>query len=125
MTYSVSFADLQEQDVAVERGEVPTEGIADFLLGAFGDVAAAACDQGVPLSGPPFARYVPDESGTFRISAGFPVRSGLRATGRAAPRTPAGRSGRAHGPCRGPRGRRCGVRGGDDVRSRQRLRDRR
>jgi len=88
----VSFADLQEQDVAVERGEVPTEGIADFLSGAFGDVAAAARDQGVPLSGPPFARYVPDESGTFRISAGFPVRGGLSATGRVHPeRLPGGR----------------------------------
>jgi effector-binding domain-containing protein len=92
MTYTVSFADLQEQDVAVERGEVTTEGIAAFLSDAFGDVAAAARDQGVPLSGPPFARYALDESGSFRISAGFPVRSSLRATERVRPeRLPGGR----------------------------------
>jgi effector-binding domain-containing protein len=92
MTYTVSFADLQEQDVAVERGEVTTEGITAFLSDAFGDVAAAARDQGVPLSGPPFARYALDESGSFRISAGFPVRGSLRATERVRPeRLPGGR----------------------------------
>ena len=92
MTYTVSFADLQEQDVAVERGEVTIEGIADFLSRAFGDVAAAAGDQGVPLSGPPFARYAVDDTGTFRVSAGFPVRGGVHPAGRVRPeRLPAGR----------------------------------
>lgn len=92
MSYTVSFSDLQEQDVAVEHGVIQVQEIPTFLEGAFGDVAELAASQGGTLTGPPFARYVIDASGTFQIRAGFPVSEGLRPAGRVLlERLPAGR----------------------------------
>lgn len=61
-----------EQVTAIVRGEVPVEGIAGFLGGAFGEVMGVLGAQGVAPVGPPFARYDRTDGG-FRIEAGFPV----------------------------------------------------
>jgi effector-binding domain-containing protein len=81
MTYTVSFADLQPQPVAVVRGRVDPAGLPQFLGSAFAEVAAAAAAQGVRLDGAPFGRYVPGE-GDWEVAAGFPVSQTLRASGR-------------------------------------------
>lgn len=81
MTYTVAFADLQPQPVAVVRGRVDTAGLPGFLEAAFTDVATAATAQGVPVVGAPFGRYVPLEDG-WEVTAGFPVSRTLRASGR-------------------------------------------
>jgi effector-binding domain-containing protein len=81
MTYTVSFADLQPQPVAVVRGRVDLAGLPGFLEAAFSEVAAAAAAQGVRLDGAPFGKYVPAD-GDWEVTAGFPVSETLRDSGR-------------------------------------------
>jgi effector-binding domain-containing protein len=81
MDYQVERMELEPQQVAVVRGEVPHDGVAGFLGGAFGEVMGTIGAQGVSPSGPPIARYEMHEGG-FRIEAGFPVASEVRPMGR-------------------------------------------
>jgi effector-binding domain-containing protein len=82
MTYTVSFADLQPQPVAVVRGRVDLAGLPQFLESAFAEVAAAAAAQGVRLDGAPFGKYLPGDDGAWEVAAGFPVSEALRDSGR-------------------------------------------
>jgi effector-binding domain-containing protein len=92
MTYDVSFADLQEQDVATVSEDVAMEGIADFLGEAFGQVVATAQEQGIAVTGAPFARFRPTGSGPWQVSAGFPVARPVAAVAAVRPGTlPGGR----------------------------------
>lgn len=89
--YTVHFADLQGQDAAVVRGQVPMSGIADFLGAAFGEVMATLGAQRNTVVGPPFARYRV-VAGRFDVEAGFPCQAPVSPTGRVEPATlPAGR----------------------------------
>jgi effector-binding domain-containing protein len=82
MTYSVSFADLQEQHTAVVRGTAAVSDLPDFLGTAFTETAAAAQGQGVGPAGPPFGRYRRNDDGTFDVEAGFPVSAPVSPVGR-------------------------------------------
>lgn len=91
MTYSVGFADLQQQHTAVVHGTVTVGELADFLGAAFAETASAAQSQGVRVSGPPFGRYRP-RAGGFEVEVGFPVSSPVTPAGRVEPATlPGGR----------------------------------
>jgi effector-binding domain-containing protein len=81
MDYHVERMELEPQQVAVVRGEVPHDGVAGFLGGAFGEVMGTIGAQGVSPAGPPLARYELHEAG-FRIEAGFPVDAEVRPMGR-------------------------------------------
>jgi len=73
MTYDVTFVELSEQPTAVRRGHVSHLGIAEFLGGAFGAVAAALAESGLEPAGPPFAKYDVAPDGGWIVEAGFPV----------------------------------------------------
>lgn len=91
MTYTVSFADLQAQDVAVVHGHVDVGHLPEFLGGAYEEVAGTVAAQGLSIAGAPFGRYRPDETG-FEVAAGFPVSAAVRPEGRVVPdRLPEGR----------------------------------
>lgn len=81
MEYQIERIELEPQPAAIVRGEVPVEGIAGFLGGAFGEVMGLLGSQGLAPSGPPFARYAQVEGG-FQIEAGFPVAGSVRPVGR-------------------------------------------
>jgi effector-binding domain-containing protein len=84
MTYVVRFVDLQEQHVAVVRGEVEHDGIGPFVGQAFAEVMAAAEVQGLKITGPPFSRYgsIEEQESGWKIAAGFPVSGPIDAVGR-------------------------------------------
>jgi effector-binding domain-containing protein len=82
MTYDVSFADLQVQPLAAIDLAVPSpEQIADLIGPAFEEAAGVASRQGVALTGPPVAGYLPAPDG-WRVTVGFPVAGAVRAEGR-------------------------------------------
>lgn len=81
LTYDVTFVELSEQHTAVRRGLVDHLGIADFLGGAFGAVAAYLEATGVAPAGPPFARYAVAPDGGWVIEAGFPVLDAVEGDG--------------------------------------------
>ena len=63
-------------------GEIPT-----FLATAYSKVPAASAQQGLRLSGPPYARYHFEKDGTLDVEAGFPVPGAMAPTGDVGPRT--------------------------------------
>jgi hypothetical protein len=93
MTYTITFADLQAQPLAVVDLEVDGLQALQQLLGpAFEEAAAAAAQQGLTLAGPPVAHYLPSTAGPWRVAAGFPVTDVVRRDGRV--RSATGPSGR-------------------------------
>ncbi len=87
MGYDVELTDLQEQGAATVHGHVPPAEIADFLGGAFDEVAKVALAQGVQVTGPPFARYGAVATETWEVEAGFPVGGQVTPEGRVEPST--------------------------------------
>jgi effector-binding domain-containing protein len=82
MTYDVTFADLQTQTYAVVDLEVDSPGVVGPLLGpAFEEVARVVAGQGLGMTGPPAAHYVPGDT-TWRVVVGFPVAGMVRPEGR-------------------------------------------
>jgi effector-binding domain-containing protein len=71
MTYDVTVQQQPEQRAAVHRGQVPEDGIAEFMGRAFGAVLAAVGGES-GVAGMPFARYDVTPDG-FTVEAGFPV----------------------------------------------------
>lgn len=69
-----------EQPTAVVREKVPVQALTEFFGRAFGAVMAAAKEQNVQLSGPPFALYRGMPTATVDVEAGFPVDAGFRGT---------------------------------------------
>ena len=94
MGYEMELVDLQEQQTAIVRGHVPFLDIADFLAGAFGEVAEAVAQQDAGPAGPPFAQFAMRSDG-FDIEAGFPTSTPVEPTGRVIAGTlPGGRTAR-------------------------------
>ena len=67
------------------RGEVPPERLPAFFAGAFEAAARAAASDGVPVAGPPFARYPEPPGDVVVVEAGFPVTASVRPHGEAYP----------------------------------------
>jgi hypothetical protein len=85
MSYDVTFADLQDQPLAAIDLVVPSpEQIGDLLGPAFEETAAVAAQQGVALTGPPVAGYLPG-SGGWHVTVGFPVAHTMAPEGRVRP----------------------------------------
>ena len=87
MTYQIAAADLQEQQVACMHGRILPGGIPTFLAAAYSKVPAASAQQGLRLSGPPYARYRFDKDGTVDVEAGFPVSGAMVRIGDVGPGT--------------------------------------
>lgn len=87
MTYQIAPADLQEQQVACMRGRILPGEIPTFLGAAYSKVPAASAQQGLRLSGPPYARYRFEKDGTIEVEAGFPVSGVMVRTGDVGPGT--------------------------------------
>ena len=86
MAYEVKTEQRHEQPAAVVRGRVATDGIAEFIGGAFGEVMAAITAQHLAVMGPPFGRYHVLETG-FEVEAGFPTSGPVEPVGRVTPGT--------------------------------------
>ena len=85
MTEDLTFADLQAQRLAVVDLEVDRpESTSSLLRPAFEEVVQVAASQGLQLTGPPVARYVPS-TGSCRVVAGFPVSAEVQPAGRVHP----------------------------------------
>ena len=85
MTEDLTFADLQSQPLAVVELQVDSpDSISSLLAPAFGEVVQVAARQGLALTGPPVAHYVPS-SGPWRVTAGFPVAAEVEPEGRVRP----------------------------------------
>jgi effector-binding domain-containing protein len=82
MTYAVELADLQQQSVALVRGRLPIDRIAQFLGAAFGEVMTTAQTQGLRITGAPFGRYRFTADGDLTVEAGFPVSPQVAPVGR-------------------------------------------
>jgi effector-binding domain-containing protein len=94
MGYDVELVDLQEQRTAVVHGHVLYEDIAEFLNGAFHEVAEALAQQDAGPAGPPFAQYAVRSDG-FDVEAGFPTSAPVEPVGRVVPSLlPGGRAAR-------------------------------
>ena len=63
-------------------GEIPT-----FLAAAYSKVPAALAQQGLQLSGPPYARYQFETDGTVDVEAGFPICGAMTRSGDVGPGT--------------------------------------
>lgn len=82
MSYEVSLVDLREQRTAVVRGHADTsDGIGDFLGGAFGEVMGLVERQRLQPAGMPFGRYRITADGVD-IEAGIGVDGDLVPEGR-------------------------------------------
>lgn len=71
--YRIELATLRDQATLVVRGTVGEPEIGAFLAGAFGRVPVVAQGNGITLSGPPFAKILPQADGSLHIEAGYPV----------------------------------------------------
>jgi effector-binding domain-containing protein len=86
-TYEIQVADLQEQHVALVRGHISVAEIPTFLGNAFTQVPAVAAQQGLRLTGAPYARYRFAPDGTLDAEAGFPVSGVVAPAGQVEPGT--------------------------------------
>ncbi|MBK6768111.1 MAG: GyrI-like domain-containing protein [Ardenticatenales bacterium] len=95
MSYEVTLADLPEQRTAVVCGHADTsDGIADFLGGAYGEIMGLVERQHLKTADVPFGRYRITADG-FDIEAGIGVEGDLRPEGRVEASTlPGGRTAR-------------------------------
>ena len=94
MRYETQFVELQAQHTAVVKGHVTTEGIAEFLGPAFGEVITVLDKQELHPTGAPFGRYRPTDGG-FDLEVGFPCSDVVKPEGRVeASELPAGRMAR-------------------------------
>lgn len=82
MNYDIDVIDIAPTTTLVVQADVPADGIAAFLNGAFSESADAARRQGLTFAGPPFGRYHRLDDGGFQIEAGFPVEGTPRPAGR-------------------------------------------
>ncbi len=73
MTYAVSFADLQPQNVAVVHGRVQVEGIRAFLAEAFSEVEQVVAEQNLHVAGAPFGRFRAGTGVELLVEVGFPI----------------------------------------------------
>ena len=81
MRYETEFVDLQAQHTAVVKGHVTTEGLAEFLGRAFGEVINVLDKQELHPTGAPFGRYRATDGG-FDLEIGFPCSDVVKPEGR-------------------------------------------
>jgi effector-binding domain-containing protein len=85
---------LEPTTTAVVRETVPMSELTGFFDRAFGAVMAAAQDQDVAVTGPPFAMYLGMPTETVDIAAGFPTDRAVSPAGGVVPsELPGGRAG--------------------------------
>lgn len=70
--YEIRPCDLTPRPTAVVRATMPPDTVVRWLPGAYRRVARALADQGVPASGPPFARYTANGD-LVDVEAGVPA----------------------------------------------------
>jgi effector-binding domain-containing protein len=75
MTYSIAAKQLLPQPVLVARRRVQPSGIAQAIGEALPLVFAYAQQNGIPVTGPPFARYPEMGPGLMTLDIGVPVAS--------------------------------------------------
>ena len=71
--YDVEQVVLHDQPTLVVRDTVDQAGIGSFVGAAFARVGAVAQQDGMHVSGPPFARIHPGAAGALTLEVGFPV----------------------------------------------------
>ena len=71
--YEVETRELNEQDVAVVRGNVARDVLESWLSGTFGTLATHLQTIGVAIAGMPFARYPNRSDDGVEVEAGLPV----------------------------------------------------
>ena len=71
--YEVETRELDEQDVAVVRGNVAWDVLESWLSGTFGTLAAHLQTVGVAIAGMPFARFRRRGQDGAEVEAGLPV----------------------------------------------------
>jgi effector-binding domain-containing protein len=81
---AVELVRLRPQPTAVVRGQVPTDGIAEFLGSAFAEVLQVLDEQDLAPAGAPFGRWEPRADG-FDAEAGFPSTGVVSPTGQVQP----------------------------------------
>ena len=84
MHYTTRSRTLTEQPTAVRRATLPAEQVGSWLADTYAQVAAYLERAGVPLSGPPYARYVFRDH-EMEIEAGFPVADPIAGDGQIEP----------------------------------------
>ena len=71
--YAIERTTLSEQHTLVVRGTIAAGEVPAFMGGAFARVSDVARADGIPLSGPPFARVHPEGDSLLALEVGFPV----------------------------------------------------
>lgn len=71
MSYEITTVELPEQPTAVVRGTVATDGIADFLGRAFGEIMSVIGPEGLQPAGAAFTRYTGTAEPGWQVEAGF------------------------------------------------------
>ncbi|QCQ91241.1 GyrI-like domain-containing protein [Rhodococcus sp. SGAir0479] len=85
MSYDIRVRDLPARPTALVADEVSVEAIPLFLGPAFRAVARVVEAADVPITGPPFARYLPMPGGRWHVEAGFSLARPIDATGTVLP----------------------------------------
>jgi effector-binding domain-containing protein len=81
VTYDITVESRSPQRAAVIRARVTRDEIPALLNSAFPEIFGVLQAQGVPIAGPPFARYGMDDD-AFDVTAGFPVAAAVEPDGR-------------------------------------------
>jgi hypothetical protein len=84
MDYAIMSRTLTEQPAAVRRATLPADQVGPWLADTYARVAAYLQRAGVPMSGPPYARYVFREH-EMEVEAGFPVANPILGDGQIEP----------------------------------------
>lgn len=84
MDYTISSRTLTEQPTAVRRATLPADQVGSWLADTYAQVAAYLERAGVPMSGPPYARYVFRDH-EMEVEAGFPVANPIAGDGQIEP----------------------------------------
>jgi effector-binding domain-containing protein len=71
--YAVERATLTKRPTLVLRGTIPATQVPAFMGSAFARVSQVARADGIPISGPPFARVHPEGDRELTLEVGFPV----------------------------------------------------
>ena len=72
MTYHIETRTLTVQDTAVVRSSMPAARLPEWLAGVYDEVYRYVTERGIPVDGPPFARYA-FHGAVVDVEAGFPV----------------------------------------------------
>ena len=97
MTHHIEDRTLTAQDTAVIRSSMPDAHVPAWLAGVYAEIHRYLTEQGLRVSGPPFARYAV-RGDIVDVEAGFPVPAPVPGGRRVTPsRLPGGRAAVASG----------------------------